>query len=201
MDAQITQILKFRYCQYMENARKHLFRPIDYPHINCNHYHIPQAHIWLHVLLYWTEPHMYKLRTNWHNKALQEIIIFLVSLSKSKCFTLTNASKFNGKPQENTLPQWLFPCTCTNLIQRCHYNALQKIRNFLVSSFKSRCFTFTNAGKKMANDKKIQYNNGSSLALVQISHKDATTMPTLILIFYASTQPNTNFNIQFIEFT
>jgi hypothetical protein len=32
-----------------------------------------------------------------------------------------NAGAFNNNPQENTVPNWLLPCTCST--QRCHYNA------------------------------------------------------------------------------
>ena len=33
-DSQITQLLKFRYGQYMGNARKHIFRPNQYTNTN-----------------------------------------------------------------------------------------------------------------------------------------------------------------------
>jgi hypothetical protein len=32
-----------------------------------------------------------------------------------------NAGTFNNNPQENTVPNWLLPCTCNT--QRCHCNA------------------------------------------------------------------------------
>jgi hypothetical protein len=32
-----------------------------------------------------------------------------------------NASNFNNNPQENTVPNWLLPCTCGT--QRCHCNS------------------------------------------------------------------------------
>jgi hypothetical protein len=32
-----------------------------------------------------------------------------------------NAGAFNNNPQENTVPNWLLPCTCNT--QRCHCNA------------------------------------------------------------------------------
>jgi hypothetical protein len=41
-DAQITQLLKFRYGQYMENEIKHLFRNELFPNINCSLYKIIQ---------------------------------------------------------------------------------------------------------------------------------------------------------------
>ena len=35
-----------------------------------------------------------------------------------------NAGIFNNKPQENTVPSWLLPCTCNT--QKCHCNARLK---------------------------------------------------------------------------
>src|SRR4028118_446760 len=35
-----------------------------------------------------------------------------------------NAIIFNDKPQENTVPSWLLPCTCNT--QKCHCNARLK---------------------------------------------------------------------------
>jgi hypothetical protein len=34
-----------------------------------------------------------------------------------------NVRKANGQTQENTVPHWLPPCTCTNQTQRCQCNA------------------------------------------------------------------------------
>jgi hypothetical protein len=33
-----------------------------------------------------------------------------------------NAGKTYGQAQENTVPHWLLPCTCSNLTQRCQCN-------------------------------------------------------------------------------
>jgi hypothetical protein len=62
-DLQITQLLKFRYGQYMGNARKHLFWNNLFPNINCSLCRMIQPDTWLHILLC-TEPHIHKLRIN-----------------------------------------------------------------------------------------------------------------------------------------
>jgi hypothetical protein len=50
-NSQITQLLKFRYGQYMGNARKHLFWNELYPNINCLLCRMTQPNTWLHILL------------------------------------------------------------------------------------------------------------------------------------------------------
>ena len=107
----------------MGNARKHLFWNELFSNINCSLCCIIQPDTWLHLLLCCTEPHIYKLRINRHNKAIQEIRKFLISNTESQCYTLMNACKSNNKPQKNTVPQWLLPCTCYNQTNRCQCNA------------------------------------------------------------------------------
>jgi hypothetical protein len=86
-DSQITQLLKFRYGQYMGNARKHLFWNELFPNINCSLCRMIQPDTWLHILLCYKEPHIHKLRINRHNKAIHEIRKLLISNTKSRCFT------------------------------------------------------------------------------------------------------------------
>jgi hypothetical protein len=122
-DSQITQLLKFRYGQYMGNARKHLFWNELYPNINCLK---KQNDTTRYMATYTTmlhRAHIHKLRINRHNKAVHEIHKFLISNTKSRCFTLVNAGKSDGQPQENTVPNWLLPCSCNNPTQRCTSNA------------------------------------------------------------------------------
>jgi hypothetical protein len=118
-DSQITQLLKFRYGQYIGNARKHLFWNELFPNINCSLCRMTQPNTWLHILLCCTEPHIHKLRINRHNKTVHEIRKLLISNTKSHYFTLVNAGKFEGQPQENTVPNWLLPYSCNNQTQRC----------------------------------------------------------------------------------
>jgi hypothetical protein len=63
----------------------------------------------------------YVINVNRHNKAVWEIRKLLISSEKSRCFILMNAGTFNNTPQENTVPNWLLPCTCST--QRCHCNS------------------------------------------------------------------------------
>jgi hypothetical protein len=112
-DSQITQLLKFRYGQYMG-----LF-----PNINCSLCRMTQPDTWLHILLCCTEPHIHKLRINRHNKAVHEIRKLLISNTKARCFILVNVGKSDGQTQENTVPNWLLPCSCNNQTQRCQCNA------------------------------------------------------------------------------
>jgi hypothetical protein len=43
------------------------------------------------------------------------------SSEKSRCYILMNVGTLKNNPQENTVPNWLLPCTCGT--QRCHSNA------------------------------------------------------------------------------
>jgi ribonuclease HI len=122
-DSQITQLLKFRYGQYMGNARKHLFWNELFPNINCSLCRMIQPDTWLHILLCCKEPNIHRLRISRHNKAVHEIRKLLISNTKSRCFTLVNAGKSEGHIQENTVPNWLLPCSCNNQTQRCQCNA------------------------------------------------------------------------------
>jgi hypothetical protein len=115
-------LLKFRTGTYMGNARKQMFfGHQSYPTITCPICHSNEPDTWLHVLLTCKQQHIHSLRVKRHNKAVGEIRKLLISSEKSRCFTLMNAGTFNNSPQENTVPNWLLPCTCNT--QRCHCNA------------------------------------------------------------------------------
>jgi hypothetical protein len=107
----------------MGNARKHLFWNELYPNINCSLCRMTQPYTWLHILLCCIESHIYKLRINRHNKAVHEIRKLLISNTKSRCFILVNAGKFDAQTQEHIVPNWLLPCSCRNQTQRCQCNA------------------------------------------------------------------------------
>jgi hypothetical protein len=77
-----------------------------------------------------TLPHIHKLRINRHNKTVHEIRKLLISNTKSRCFTIVNAEKSDGQTQENTVPNWLLPCSCNNQTQRCQCNA--KLRPYIL---------------------------------------------------------------------
>jgi hypothetical protein len=110
----------------MGNARKHLFWNELFPNINCSLCRMTQPDTWLHILLCCTELHIHKLRINSHNKAVHEIRKLLISNTKSRCFILVKAGKSKGQPQENTVPNWLLPCSCNNQTQRCQCNVKLK---------------------------------------------------------------------------
>jgi hypothetical protein len=47
----------------------------------------------------------------------------LISNATSRCFIRVNAGKSDGHAHENTIPNWLLPCSCNNQTQRCQCNA------------------------------------------------------------------------------
>ena len=79
----------------------------------------------LHVLLTCKQQHIHSLHVNKHNKAVWKIRKLLISSEKSRCYILMNVGTFNNTPQENTVPNWLLPCTCGT--QRCHCNSIFKL--------------------------------------------------------------------------
>ena len=120
--AQKTNILKFRTCQYMGNARKKLFFGRErFLSIICSICNSVDADTWLHLLLKCTHHHIHAIRVKRHNKTIGKLRKLILSSQKSRCYTLMNAGAFNNNPQENTVPPRLLACTCEQ--QRCHYNA------------------------------------------------------------------------------
>jgi hypothetical protein len=121
-DKQKSCLIKFRTGTYMGNARKQLFFGHQrYPTITCPICNTHEPDTWLHVLLKCKHQHIHSLRVKRHNKAVGEVRKLLISLEKSRCFTLMNAGTFNNNPQENTVPNWLLPCTCNT--HKCHCHA------------------------------------------------------------------------------
>ena len=124
-DRQKTCLLKFRTGQYMGNARKQLFFGRSaYPSHTCPICNSSDADTWLHVLLKCKQHHIHALITNRHNKAVWAIRKLLVSHRVTRHYILMNASTYNERPPENTVPTWLLPCTCDS--PRCHCNARLK---------------------------------------------------------------------------
>ncbi len=52
LDTQITQILKFRFAQYMGNHRKNIFWPLNYPNPNCTLCRSNDRDTWPHLLYF-----------------------------------------------------------------------------------------------------------------------------------------------------
>jgi hypothetical protein len=116
-------LIKFRTSTYMGNARKQLFFGRQtYPSITCPICNSYELDTWLHVLLNCKQQHIHSLHVKRHNKAVWKIRKLLVSSEKSRCYILMNVGTFNNTPQENTVPNWLLPCTCGT--QRCHCNSI-----------------------------------------------------------------------------
>jgi len=121
-DKQKSCLIKFRTGTYMGNARKQLFFGRQaYPSITCSICNSYEPDTWLHVLLTCKQQHIHSLHVKRHNKGVWEIRKLLISSEKSRCYILMNAGTFNNTPQENTVPNWLLPCTCGT--QRCHCNS------------------------------------------------------------------------------
>jgi hypothetical protein len=113
----------------MGNAQKHIFWSEQYPNVNYSLCHIIEPNTWRHILLCCAKPHIHKPCINRHNKAVHHKIStintrkLLISNTNCGCFTLINARKFNRKPQENIVPNWLLPCNCRTHSNKCQCNA------------------------------------------------------------------------------
>ena len=95
--------------------------PVSYISQTMSQYILMWSDTWLHVLLTCKQQHIHSLHVKRHNKAVWEIRKLLISSEKSRCYILMNVGSFNNAPQENTVPNWLLPCTCGT--QRCHFNS------------------------------------------------------------------------------
>ena len=91
-NSQKTCLLKLRYGQYMDNARKQLFfGRKTYPSITCSICNSLEPDTWLHVLLNCRQSHIHALRTKRHNKAIWALRKLIVSSKHSRCYILMNA--------------------------------------------------------------------------------------------------------------
>ena len=136
----------------MGNARKQLFfgREI-YPSITCSICNSLEPDTWLHVLLNCRQSHIHALRTKRHNKVVWALRKLLVSSNHSRCYIRMIAGTFNGNPPENTVPSWLFPCTCG--LQSCHYNARFKPHIICIKGLPYQ----SNSPTTLENNLKIQF--------------------------------------------
>ena len=109
----------------MGNARKQtFFGHAWFPSISCSICNSTNPDTWLHVLLHCQNRYIHGLIVKRHNEAVWEICKLIITSNISRCFIQMNAGIFNDKPQENTVPSWLLPCTCNT--QKCHCNARLK---------------------------------------------------------------------------
>jgi hypothetical protein len=118
IDSQITCILKFRYNQYMGNARKQLFfGPALYPNITCPICNSPEPDTWKYVLLSCIQQqYIHALRIN---KAVWEICRLITQHKTSRCYILLNAGPYNGEAPQNIVPPWLLEYTYINTRYHC----------------------------------------------------------------------------------
>ena len=119
-DAQITQTLKFRYAHYIGNHRKNIFWPLKFPNPNCTLCHKNDRDTWPHLLSMCKHPYLKGLRIARQNKAVHLITHTLQANKRTKYYTLTNAGTINNNKQEQTGPEWLIECTCTQTPCKCH---------------------------------------------------------------------------------
>ena len=151
-NSQKTCLLKLQHGQYMGNARRQLFFGRKaFPSITCSIYNSLELDTWLHVLLKCKQHHIHVLRIKRHNKAVWALRKLLVSMKKSRYYTLMNASIFNNNPPKNTVPPWLFPYTCRN--QRCHCNARFKPNLLCVKGLPYQ----SNPAINLINNFKVQF--------------------------------------------
>jgi hypothetical protein len=106
----------------MGHIHKQLFFGREaYPSKTCPICNSLDAYTWLHVLLKCKQQHIHALIIKRHNKVVWEVRKLIMSNKISRHYALMNAGTYNERPQENTVPTWLLPCTCGTL--RCHCNA------------------------------------------------------------------------------
>ena len=106
IDAQIAQIVKLRYAQYMGNHLKNIFQPNLYPNPNCTLCPNNTIDTWPHLLSTSSNPHIKWLHIAHDNKAIHQIIHMLHPIKHMRYYTLINAGNQYSTPQDNTIPQW-----------------------------------------------------------------------------------------------
>ena len=112
--------LKFQYAQYMGNHRKNIFWPLKFQNPNCTLCHKNDRDTWPHLLSMCEHPYLKGLKIARHNKAVHLITQTLQTNKYTWYYTLTNASNINNNSQDQTVPEWLIKCTCTQTECQCH---------------------------------------------------------------------------------
>ena len=85
---------------------------------------LPDPNTWPHVLLHCQNRYIHGIIVKRYIEAVWEIRKLIISSNILRCFIRMGAGIFHDNPQENTIPSWLLPCTCST--QRCHCNARLK---------------------------------------------------------------------------
>ena len=74
---------------------------------------------WPNLLSNCEHPYLKGTRIAQHNKAVHLITQTLQANKNTRFFTLTNACTFNNKPPEQTNPEWVLKCTCSQSACQC----------------------------------------------------------------------------------
>ena len=104
----------------MGNHRENIFWPLKFPNPNCTLCHKNDRDTWPHLLSMCEHPYLKGLSIARHNKAVHLITQTLQANKHTKYYTLTNAGTSNNNRQEQTVPEWLIECTCTQTKCQCH---------------------------------------------------------------------------------
>lgn len=110
-NAQLSQLLKFRYGQCMGNYWKHTILKHNISP-ECLLFLLSQNDTWLHLLAISTNPHIVNVCTNRHNIAIHAIISTLKGHPSTRCYILYHASIHDTCHPYSIVPSWLLPCSC-----------------------------------------------------------------------------------------
>ena len=124
-DARSTQTLKFRYAQYIGNHMKTIFWPLAHENPNCTLCHLNDKDTWPHLLSTCKHPYLKGLTIARHIKAVHLITQTLQANKNTQFFTLTNVGNLNNKRPQQTTPDWLLKCYCSQTTCHC----LAKLRS------------------------------------------------------------------------
>ena len=118
MNAQITQVLKFKTRRYLGNYKKKHALKQDVSQL-CNLYTSHQIDACLRLYSCYKNKCINNLWINKHNKVVHTLATTHIAIPSTCCFTLINTGKINSRFPKNTLPLWLLPCTCYLPICTC----------------------------------------------------------------------------------
>ena len=98
------------------------FSGLSYTKTSIAHYatKMTETCTWPHLLSTCKHPYLKGLRIACHNKVIHLINQTIQANKHTRYYTLTNATNLNNNNQENTVPNWLINCTCTQTICQCH---------------------------------------------------------------------------------
>ena len=125
MDAQITQLHKFRFAQYMGNHRKNLLWPHTHTHThkhtNTNYTlcQINDVDTWLHILFLCNNKFLKGLKNHKTNATTHQLTNLLKPNVYTKHLILINTGNQHGNHQDNTILLWILSYTCNTTWCEC----------------------------------------------------------------------------------